>query len=147
MYPNLIQPVTDYTHAQVESLTRFAQSRDIAELTRSSVENFWRLVQENQSRFFQSDALTQLVKANVENWSRFAQDYSSALYSVVSEAQSQFTRGIQDGTRVLQQAANTGSNIVRTAAEETTDAVKVSAEEAAEETHDLAKARSGRRHS
>jgi hypothetical protein len=46
------------------------ESRDIAELTRSNVENSWRLVEENQSRFVPSDALKELTKADVENFGR-----------------------------------------------------------------------------
>jgi hypothetical protein len=36
MYQNLMQPLINYTNAQIETVTRFAQSRDLTELTRSS---------------------------------------------------------------------------------------------------------------
>ena len=85
MFPNPIQPVVDYTNAQVQTLTRFAQSRDIAELTRSNIENFWRLVQENQTRFIQSDALKDLTRANFENYSRFLQEYSRSVLALASK--------------------------------------------------------------
>jgi gas vesicle protein len=145
MYPNLIRPFIDWTNAQVETFTRFAKAPEIAELTRSNIENFWQLVRESQSRIFQSRAFTEWNKANVENFSRLAQEYSRTLSDVASQAQTELTRGIQEGTRRLQQVANTASNIAATAADETGRAVKASAEEVAEET-DVAKAKAGRRH-
>lgn len=144
MYPDLIRPLVDYNNAQLETLRRFAQSRDIVELTRSSMENFWQLVQDNQSRFVQSDALKEFAKANAENFSRLVQQYSRSFSALACETQGQLTRGIQEGTKRFQQIANTTSNIVGTAAAETTQAVKQTAEEAAEEA-DVTKAR-GRRH-
>lgn len=142
MYPNITKPFIDYTNAQLESLTRFAQSRDIAQLTRSSIENFWQFVQEHQSRFVQSDALKELTKANVENLSRLVQDYSRSFSTLAYETQGQFSRGIQEGTRRLQEVANTTSNLVRTAAVETAETVNDSAEEISE---DAARARAAKR--
>jgi hypothetical protein len=144
MYPNVTKPFIDYTNAQIESLTRFAQSRDITQLTRSSIENFWQLVQEHQSRFVHSDALKELTKANFENFSRLAQDYSRSFSALAFETQGQLTRGIQEGTRRMQAVANTTSNLVRTAAVETAETVNDSAEEISEET-DVAKARAAKR--
>lgn len=144
MYPNVTKPFIDYTNAQVASLTRFAQSRDIAELTRSNIENFWRLVEENQSRFVQCDALKELTKANVENFSRLVHEYTRSWSTLASETQGQLTRGIQEGTRRLQEVANTTSNIVGTAVEKTAETVEDSAEEISEET-DVAKARAAKR--
>ena len=142
MYPNVTKPFIDYTNAQVESLTRFAQSRDIAELTRSNIENFWQLVQEHQSRFVQSDALKELTKANVENLSRFVQDYARSFSTLASATQGQFSRGIQEGTRRLQEVANTASNLARTAAVEAAETVNDSAEEISE---DVSRARAAKR--
>jgi hypothetical protein len=147
MYPDLTKPLINYSNAQVESVTRFAQSPDIAELTRSSIENFWQLVQENQSRFVQSDALKELTKANVENFSRLLQEYSRSFSALASETQVELTRGIQEGTRRFQQAANTASSMVGTAADESAQAVKGAAEEGAEATEHLAKTKGGRHHS
>ena len=129
----LTKPFIDYAHAQVESLTRLTQSSDIAEMTRSSVENFWRLVQENQVRFLQSDALTQFTKVNVENFSRFIQDYSRGFSALAVETQGQLTKGIQEGTRQLQQVAGSTSNFVGTAARETADSIKSSSEHVSDE--------------
>jgi histone H3/H4 len=145
MYTDLTKPLVDYSNAQVQSLARFTQSRDIAELTRSSIENFWQLVQDNQSRFVQSDALKELTKANVENLSRLLQEYSRSFSALAYEAQGQLTRGIQAGTKRFQQVANTASNIVGNAADESTEALKGTAEEIADETDDVTKARGRRR--
>jgi hypothetical protein len=142
MYPNVTKPFIDYTNAQLESLTRFAQSRDIAQLTRSSIENFWQFVQEHQSRFVQSDALKELTKANVENLSRFVRDYSRSFSSLAYETQGQLSKGIQEGTRRLQEVANTATNLVRTAAVETAETVNDSAEEISE---DVSRARAAKR--
>jgi hypothetical protein len=144
---NLTKPFIDWTNAQVETFTRFARSPEIAEWTRSSVDDFWRVVQENQSRIIQSDAFAEWTNANIENFRRFAEEYSRALFAVASQAQAEFTRGIQEGTSRLQQVARTASNIAGAAADEVSQAVNASAEEVAEETEDLAKARGGRRHS
>ncbi|HSF56871.1 MAG TPA: hypothetical protein VLD83_02270 [Candidatus Binatia bacterium] len=67
MYPNLTKPFIDYTNAQVETLTRFAKSPEIAELTRSSIENFWQLVQESQSRLIQSRGFVDDVRTRFES--------------------------------------------------------------------------------
>lgn len=145
MYPDLIKPVVDYNNAQIQTLSRFAQSRDVVELTRSSVENFWKLVQENQSRFVQSDALKELAKANIENFSRFIEQYVRSFSALAYEAQGQFTRGIQEGSKRFQQVANAASSIAGTAADETAEMLKSSAEEVADEADDVAKARGRRR--
>jgi hypothetical protein len=129
----LTKPFIDYAHSQVESLTRLTQSSDITEMTRSSAENFWRLVQENQVRFLQSDALTQFTKANVESFSRFIQDYSRGFSALAVETQGRLTKGIQEGTRQLQQVACSTSNFVSTGARETAETVKNTAEHVAEE--------------
>jgi hypothetical protein len=147
MYLNLTKPFIDYTNAQIEILTRFAKSPEIAELTRSNIENFWQLVRESQSRVLQSRAFTEWSKANVENLSRLTQEYSRTLSDVASQTQTELSRGIQEGTRRLQQVANTASNIVGIAADESAQAVKGAAEEGAEATEHLAKTRGGRHHS
>jgi hypothetical protein len=145
MYLNLTKPFIDYTNAQIETLTHFAKSPELAELTRSNIENFWQLVQESQSRVLQSRAFTEWSKANVENLSRLTQEYSRTLSDVASQTQTELSRGIQEGTRRFQQVANTASNIVGTAAQETAEAVKGTAEEIADETDDTTKARGRRR--
>ena len=129
----LTKPLMDYTNAQVESFSRLAQSRDLAELSRSGAENFWRLIQENQTRFLQSDALAQLTKASVDNYSRFIQDSLRSFSTLAFEAQGQMTKGIQEGTKRLQEVANTTSNFVGTAAHETAETAKNAAEQVSEE--------------
>lgn len=107
MYPNLAQPFIEFTHAQANTVARFAKSPDIAEFTRSSIENFWRLLQENHSRLVESNAFAQWTAANLENFARFAQDYSRTVAAVALQTQSELTRGIQERSRRFQKVANT----------------------------------------
>ena len=138
----LMKPFVDYTNAQIESFTRITRSPDIAELTQSGTEGFFRAMQENQSRMLNSEVFSQLTKANVENFSRFVQDFSRSFTAFAYEAQGQLTKGVQESTKQMQQAANVTSSIVGSAVHEATESMKNATEEISEETDvTLAKAR------
>lgn len=139
MYLNLIQPFINFTQANVETFARFAKSPEIAKLTRSNIEDSWRITQEHLSRVTQSDAFSEWTKSNVDNFSRFAQEYSRTFYTLASETQSEVTRGLQAGTRRLQQVANRSSNILSVSAEAASKAVQNTAEEVADETEEKVK--------
>jgi hypothetical protein len=151
MYPNLIQPLLDWTNANAEMYARFTKSRDIAELTRSTIENNWRFIQETLARLIPSDPrvtesnpFAAWTQAYFDNLSRFVQDCSRSLAAVGSETQAQFRTGMEEATRRLQEAANTTRNVISAAADETAEGVKASAEEVAEQAHEATKGRGGR---
>ena len=140
----LMKPFIDYTNAQMESFARITRSPDIAELTQSGAQGFFRAMQENQSRMLHSDVFSQLTKANVENFSRFVQDFSRSFTAFAYETQGQLTKGVQESTKQMQQAATATSSIVGSAVHEATESMKNATGEISEET-DVTLARARRR--
>jgi hypothetical protein len=130
LYPNLAKPFIDWANTNVEIFTRFANSPEIAELTRTNLENFWKVTQDNVARVTQSGVYAGWTKANLENFSRLAQDYSRALSEVASETQAEMAKGIQEATSRFQQVAKVASDSVNASAREATRAAGAAVEEA-----------------
>ena len=47
---NVLQPVVDLTNANIETLSRFANSREVTELAKDSASKYLELVQDNMAK-------------------------------------------------------------------------------------------------
>jgi hypothetical protein len=126
LYPNLAKPFLDWANANAEIFTRFANSPEVADLTRANLESFWKMTQENMARFTQSGVYAGWTEAHFKNLSRFVQEYSRSLHEVVSETQAELAKGFQEATSQFQQLGNAANASAR----EVTKAAGAAVEEA-----------------
>ena len=80
---NVLQPIVDLTNANIETLSRFANSREVTELVNSASKNL-ELVQDNMEKVTGSDAFATYLRTTIDNYVRFANEYTKNVYGIVS---------------------------------------------------------------
>jgi hypothetical protein len=70
---NLLQPVTQFTNANIETLSRFANSREVTEPAKNSASKYLELVQDNMAKIAGSDAFATCLRTTIDNYVRFCQ--------------------------------------------------------------------------
>ena len=74
---NVLQPVVDFTNANIETLSRFANSREVTELAKDSASKYLELVQDNMAKIARSDAFATCLRTTIDNYVRFARARNS----------------------------------------------------------------------
>jgi hypothetical protein len=82
---NVLQPVANLTNANIETLSRFANSREVTELAKDSASKYLELVQDNMAKVTKSDAFVTCLQTTIDNYVRFANDYTKNVYGIVSQ--------------------------------------------------------------
>jgi hypothetical protein len=125
---NLLQPVVDLTKANVETLSRFANSREVTELVKESAIKQLELVQDNMAKIAGSEAFATCLRTTVDNYFRFTNEYTKNLYGIVEQGQEFVTRQVEEGNRRFAQVADISGR----AAQAANESVKSAGEEALE---------------
>lgn len=127
---NILQPYVNLMNANIETLMRFANSREITDLAKTSAVKLVEAAQENVSKVAGSDAFASLTGAAIDNYVRFANEYTQSVYGIVSKGQEFVSRQVEEGNRRFAQIAELSGRAVETGLQ----AVKSSGEEALTET-------------
>ena len=83
---NLLQPVTQLTNANIEALSRFANSREVTELAKDSASKYLELVKDNMAKIAGSDAFATCLHTTIDNYVRFASEYTKNMYGILLRA-------------------------------------------------------------
>ena len=125
---NMLQSVVDLTKANIETFSRFANSREVTELAKDSALKHLELVQDNMAKIAGSDAFATCLRTTIDNYVRFSDAYTKQLYGIVSQGQDFMTRQVEEGNRRFAEVANISGRAV----EAGTESVKSAGEEALE---------------
>jgi len=125
---NILQPVVDLTKANIETLSRFANSREVTELVKASAIKQLELVQDNMAKTAGSDAFATCLRTTIDNYVRFANEYTKNLYGIVAQGQEFVSRQVEEGNRRFAQVADISGR----AAQAANESVKSAGEEALE---------------
>ena len=101
---NLTQPFVNLSAANAESITRFAQSPEMAELAATSAQKYFELAQKSFGLAPASGAQADLVRRLSENYATFAKEYSEILVGAVAEAQGQLAQNVKAATEQVTKA-------------------------------------------
>jgi len=134
---NVLQPIVDLTNANIETLSRFANSREVTELTKDSVSKHLELVQDNMAKITGSDAFANCLRTTIDNYVRFANEYTKNVFGIVSQGQEFVTRQVEEGNRRFAQVADISGRAVQAG----TESVKSAGEEALNEADQAGRAR------
>ena len=134
---NLLQPVTELTNANIETFSRFANSREVTELAKDSASKYLELVKDNMAKIAGSDAFATCLQTTIDNYVRFANEYTKNMYGIVSQGQEFVTRQVQDGNRRFAEVADISGRAVKAG----TESMKAAGEEALNEADPAGRAR------
>ena len=123
---NLLQPVVDLTKANIETFSRFTNSREVTDLAKDSVVNHLELMQDNMAKIAGSDAFATYLRTTIDNYVHFSEAYTKQLYGIVSQGQDFMTRQVEEGNKRFAEVANISGR----AAQASTESVKSAGEEA-----------------
>ena len=114
---NIFKPVVDLTNANIETLSRFANSREVTELAKDSASKYLGLVQDNMAKVAGSDAFATCLQTTIDNYVRFANDYTKNVYGIVAQGQEFVTRQVEEGNKRLAQVADISGRAVQAGTE------------------------------
>jgi hypothetical protein len=137
---NILQPVVDLTNANIETLSRFANSREVTELAKDSASKYFGLVQDNMAKVTGSEAFATCLQMTVDNYVRFANDYTKNVYGIVAQGQEFVTRQVEEGNKRLAQVADISGRAVQAG----TESVKSAGKEALNEADQAARPNRGK---
>ncbi|MGH8564972.1 MAG: hypothetical protein ACREXW_13165 [Gammaproteobacteria bacterium] len=137
---NVLQPIVDLTNANIETLSRFANSREVSELAKDNVSKYLELVQDNMAKIARSDAFATCLRTTIDNYVRFANEYSQNMYGIVSQGQEFVTQQVEEGNRRFGKIADISGRAVQAG----TESMKAAGEEALNEADQAGRARHNR---
>jgi division protein CdvB (Snf7/Vps24/ESCRT-III family) len=137
---NMLQPVVDLTNANIETLSRFANSREVTELAKDSASKYLGLVRDNMEKVTGSDAFATCLQTTIDNYVRFANDYTKNVYGIVAQGQEFVTRQVEEGNKRLAQVADISGRAVQAG----TESVKSTGKEALNEADQTARPNRGK---
>ena len=125
---NLLQPVVDLTKANIETFSRFANSREVTELVKDSATKHLELVQDNTAKTAGSDAFATCLRTAIDNYVRFSDEYTKQLYGIVLQGQEFVTQQVEEGNKRFAKVADISGRTVQAG----TESVRSAGEEALE---------------
>jgi hypothetical protein len=125
---NLLQPLVQLTNANIETLSRFANSREVTELAKDSASKQLEFVQDNMAKIAGSEAFATCLRATIDNYVRFANEYTKNVYGIVVQSQEFVTQQVEEGNRRFAKIVDISGRAVQ----EGTESVKSAGEEAVE---------------
>lgn len=137
---NVLEPVVHLTNANIETLSRFANSREVTELAKNSASKYLEVVQDNMAKIAGSDAFATCLRTTIDNYVRFANEYTQSVYGIVSQGQEFVTRQVEEGNRRFAQIADISGRAVQAG----TESMKSAGEEALNEADQVGRARRGK---
>jgi hypothetical protein len=137
---NLVQPLVQLTNANIETLSRFANSREIIDLVKESTSKQWELVQDNMAKIAGSEAFATCLRTTIDNYVRFANEYTKNVYGIVAQSQEFVSQQVEEGNRRFAQIVDISGRAVKAG----TESVRSAGEEALNEADQVSRARHNR---
>ncbi len=114
---NIFQPYVNLINANIETLSRFANAREITDVAKDSAVKSVQVLQENASKIGGANAYADLTKATIDNYVRFADEYQQNVNGIVSQGQQFMSQQAEEGQRRLSQVADMSRRTVEAAAQ------------------------------
>lgn len=114
---NIFQPYVNLANANIETFSRFANAREVTDFAKDSAVKSVKVLQENTSKIAGSNAYADLTKATIDNYVRFVNEYLQNVYGIVSQGQQFMNQQVEEGQRRLSQVADISRRTVETAAQ------------------------------
>lgn len=105
---NFIQPLVNLTNANLQATSRFMQAPEMAELTKSNLDKYGKLVRESWTQIAQSDALDQWMRQTMQNFSHFTHECTQSMFGLISQAPNLFAVQMKDFSRQVEQGIGAG---------------------------------------
>jgi hypothetical protein len=137
---NVLQPLVQLTNANMETLSRFANSREVIDLVKESASKHLELVQDGTAKIAGSDAFATCLRTTIDNYVRFANEYTKNVYGIVAQSQEFVTQQVEEGSRRLAQIVDISGRAVQAG----TESMKSAGEEASKEGDQVGRARPNR---
>jgi hypothetical protein len=125
---NLLQPLVHLTNANIETLSRFANSHEVIDLVKEGTSKQLELVEDNMAKIAGSEAFTTCLRTTIDNYVRFANEYTKNVYGIVAQSQEFVTQQVEEGNRRFAQIADISGRAVKAG----TESAKSAGEEALE---------------
>jgi hypothetical protein len=114
---NIFQPYVNLMNANIETFSRFANTREVTDVAKESAVKSAKVLQENASKIAGSNAYAELTRAMIDSYVRFANEYTQNLYGIVSQGQEFVSQQVEEGGRRFSQIADISRRTVETAAQ------------------------------
>jgi hypothetical protein len=134
---NLLQPLVQLTNANIETLSRFANSREVIDLVKERASKHLELLQDNMAKVAGSDAFATCLRTTIDNYVRFANEFTKNVYGIVAQSQEFVTRQVEEGNRRLAQIVDISGRAVQAG----TESVKSAGEEVSNEADQASRTR------
>jgi hypothetical protein len=121
---NVLQPVVDFTNANLETFSRFANSREVTDLVKESASKHLEFVQDSMAKIAGSDAFATCLQTTIDNYVRFANEYTKNVYGIVAQGQEFVTRQVEEGNKRFAQVADISGRAVQAGTESVKSAGK-----------------------
>ena len=115
---SLMQPIVDLSTANVELITRFAQSQEMVELANASAQKYFELAQKTFGGVAAAEGHAELVRCLTEKYSTFAREHAQSLMGSTAEGQTQMqaamgplTEGARAAAAVVAEASKLASQV------------------------------------
>lgn len=141
---NTMQPIVNLVNANLNATTRFMQSPDIAELTKSNIDKYVKVTQESFAYLAQSGAMRQWSRDSMDNVSRFANEYLQSVFGVfgqMTQGQNLFANRMQDFSNKVEQGVEATVQAFDQSAEEIEGQAEESVEEGVDAVSHFSRAR------
>jgi hypothetical protein len=125
---NVLQPLVQLTNANLETLSRFANSREVIDLVKEGASKQLQLVQDGTAKLAGSDAFATCLRTTIDNYVRFANEYTKNVYGIVAQGQEFVAQQVEEGNRRFAQIVDISGRAVQAG----TESVKPAGEEALE---------------
>ena len=114
---NIFQPYVNLMNANIETFSRLANAREVTEPAKDSAIKSAKVLQENMSKIAGSNAYADLTKATIDNYVRFVNEYFQNVYGIVSQGQEFLSQQVEGGQRRLFAVADISRRTVEKAAQ------------------------------
>jgi hypothetical protein len=96
---NPLQPLVQLINANIETLSRFANSREAIDLVKESASKQLELVQDGMAKIAVSDAFATCLRTTIDNYVHFANEYTKNVYGIVAQGQEFVSQQVEEGNR------------------------------------------------
>jgi hypothetical protein len=137
---NLLHPLAQLANANIETLSRFANSREVIDLVEESASKHLDFVQDSTAKLAGSDAFATCLRTTIDNYVRFANEYTKNVYGIVAQGQEFVAQQVEAGNRRFTQIVDISGRAVKAGAE----SVRSAGEAALNEADQVSRARHNR---
>jgi hypothetical protein len=132
---NPLQPLEQLINANIETLSRFANSRETVDLVKESASKCVELVQDGMAKIAGSDAFATCLRTTIDNYFQFANEYMKNVYGIVAQGQEFVSQQVEEGNRRFAEIVDISGRAVHAGTESVKSAGEEAVNEADQATH------------